>query len=280
MKKCQECGTELPLEAKFCYNCGAPQAEVGGQEQVVLEPGADLTQRIIDQFFPALRTRIKEEIGEGQYARYAERVYESGFRDLLHRRAGGIADKIEQSHAEGLIDQQAIDYWIEKFNSELLDYFLIRHCKDLNPLPIPEAILRYQDATWPALNLFQMALDYLDFAREKEVVYTDFLVMPMEKLKNASKSFLFPAPKEKILLICDQSLFGSCKEGFALTEKSLYWKAHLEKPQQVAYDNIKSVVRSKEWLMINDSFFNVNPGFNLKMMKLLKKIKQLQQSPI
>lgn len=280
MKKCQECGTELPLEAKFCYNCGAPQAEVGGQEQVVLEPGADLTQRIIDQFFPALRTRIKEEIGEGQYARYAERVYESGFRDLLHRRAGGIADKIEQSHAEGLIDQQAIDYWIEKFNSELLDYFLIRHCKDLNPLPIPEAILRYQDATWPALNLFQMALDYLDFAHEKEVVYTDFLVMPMEKLKNASKSFLFPAPKEKILLICDQSLFGSCKEGFALTEKSLYWKAHLEKPQQVAYDNIKSVVRSKEWLMINDSFFNVNPGFNLKMMKLLKKIKQLQQSPI
>ena len=211
MKKCQECGTELPLEAKFCYNCGAPQAEVGGQEQVVLEPGADLTQRIIDQFFPALRTRIKEEIGEGQYARYAERVYESGFRDLLHRRAGGIADKIEQSHAEGLIDQQAIDYWIEKFNSELLDYFLIRHCKDLNPLPIPEAILRYQDATWPALNLFQMALDYLDFAREKEVVYTDFLVMPMEKLKNASKSFLFPAPKEKILLICDQQRYNLAK---------------------------------------------------------------------
>ncbi|NET39287.1 MAG: hypothetical protein F6K19_46185 [Cyanothece sp. SIO1E1] len=266
--------------AKFCFNCGAPQPEVREQEQVVLEPGADLTQRIIDQFFPALRIRIKEEMSGGEYARYAERVYESGFRDLLHRRADGIADKIEQSHAEGLIDQQAIDYWIEKFNSELLDYFLIRHCKDLNPLPIPEAILRYQDATWPALNLFQMALDYLDFAYEKEVVYTDFLVMPMDKLKNASKSFLFPAPKEKILLICDQSLFGSCKEGFALTENALYWKAHLEKPQQVAYNNIKSVVRSKEWLMINESFFNVNPGFNLKMMKLLKKIKQLQQSPI
>ncbi len=280
MKKCQECGTELPLEAKFCFNCGAPQPEIREQEQVVLEPGADLTQRIIDQFFPALRIRIKEEMSGGEYARYAERVYESGFRDLLHRRAGGIADKIEQSHAEGLIDQQAIDYWIEKFNSELLDYFLIRHCKDLNPLPIPEAILRYQDATWPALNLFQMALDYLDFAHEKEVVYTDFLIMPMDKLKNASKSFLFPAPKEKILLICDQSLFGSCKEGFALTENALYWKAHLEKPQQVAYSNIKSVVRSKEWLMINDSFFNVNSGFNLKMMKLLKKIKQLQQSPI
>ena len=59
MKKCQECGTELPLEAKFCFNCGAPQPEVRVQEQVVLEPGADLTQRIIDQFFPALRTRIK-----------------------------------------------------------------------------------------------------------------------------------------------------------------------------------------------------------------------------
>lgn len=280
MKKCQECGTDLPAEAKFCFNCGARQHELPEQEQVVIEPGADLTQRIIDQFFPALRVRIKEEMTGGEYAKYAERVYESGFRDLLHRRAGGIADKIEQSHAEGLIDQLAIDYWIEKFNSELLDYFLIRHCQDLNPLPIPEAILRYQDATWPALNLFQMTLDYLDFAHEKEVVYTDFLVMPMEKLKNASKSFLFPASQEKILLICDQSLFGSCKEGFALTESALYWKAHLEKPQQVAYSNIQTVTRSKEWLMINESFFNVNPGFNLKMMKLLKKIKQLQQSPI
>lgn len=280
MKKCQQCGTDLPVEAKFCFNCGAPQRELSGEEQVVFEPGTDLTQRIIDQFFPALQTRVSEEMIGGDYARYAERVYESGFRDLLHRRAGGIADKIEQSHAEGLIDQQAIDYWIEKFNSELLDYFLVRHCKDLNPLPIPEAILRYQDATWPALDLFQLALDYLDFAHEKEVVYTDFLVMPMDKLRNASKSFLFPAPKEKILLICDQSLFGSCKEGFALTENALYWKAHLEKPQQLAYNNIQQVKRSKEWLMINDLFFNVNAGFNLKMMKFLKKIKQLQQSPI
>lgn len=280
MKKCQECGTDLPIAAKFCFNCGAPQQDLAGQEQVVFEPGTDLTQRIIDQFFPALRTRLKEEMTGGDYARYAERVYESGFRDLLHRRAGGIAAKIEQSHAEGLIDQQAIDYWIEKFNSELLDYFLIQHCQDLNPLPIPEAILRYQDATWPGLDLFQMALDYLDFAREKEVVYTDFLVMPMEKLRNASKFFLFPAPNEKILLICDQSLFGSCKEGFALTEHALYWKAHLEKPQQVAYNRIQHVERTKDWLMINNAFFNVNPGFNLKMMKFLKKLKQLQQSPI
>lgn len=280
MKKCQACGTELPVEAKFCFNCGAPQAVFTEPEQLVFEPGDDLTQRIIDQFFPALRTRIEEEMIGGDYARYAERVYESGFRDLLHRRAGGIADKIQQSHAEGLIDQPAIDYWIEKFNSELLDYFLVQHCQDLNPLPIPESILRYQDATWPSLNLFQMALDYLDFAREKEVVYTDFLVMPMEKLKNASKSFLFPGPQEKILLICDQSLFGSCKEGFALTENALYWKAHLEKPQQAAYHQIQVVKRTKEWLIINGAFFNVNPGFNLKMMKFLKKLKQLQHSPI
>jgi len=120
----------------------------------------------------------------------------------------------------------------------------------------------------------------LDFAQEKEVVYTDFLVMPMEKLKNASKSFLFPAPKEKILLICDQSLFGSCKEGFAITERALYWKAHLEKPQQLNFENIMQVEKSKEWITLNGFFFNVNPRLNLKMMKLIKKIKQLQQSPL
>lgn len=280
MKKCQACGTELPLEAKFCYHCGTPQAEPILNDQLRFEPGEDLTQRVIDQFFPALQDRIKSEMNSSEYARYAERVYESGFRDLLHRRAAVIADKIEQSHSEGLTDQKAIDYWIQKFNSELLDYFLIRHCQDLNPIPLPEAILRYQDATWPALNLFQMVLDYLDFARENEVVYTDFLIMPMDKLKNASKSFLFPAKKEKILLICDQSLFGSCKEGFALTEHAIYWKAHLEKAHRIAYPDLQSIKRHKEWITLNDLFFNVNPALNLKMMKLLKKIRQLQQSPL
>ena len=280
MKNCQACGTDLPLEAKFCFNCGAPQAVSQLQEQLTFEPGEDLTQRIIDQFFPALQDRVSSEMNSSNYTFYAERVYESGFRDLLHRRAAVIADKIDQSHAEGLTDQKAIDYWINKFNSELLDYFLIRHCQDLNPLPLPEAILRYQDATWPSVNLFQMVLDYLDFAHEKETVYTDFLIMPVEKLKNASKSFLFPAQKEKILLICDQSLFGSCKDGFALTEDALYWKAQLEKPQRVAYRDLREVKPTKEWLTINSFFFNVNPGFNLKMMKLLKKIKQLQASPL
>ncbi|MEZ5043547.1 MAG: zinc ribbon domain-containing protein [Saprospiraceae bacterium] len=278
MKKCQACGTELPLEAKFCYHCGSPQADPIWHEQVSFAPGEDLTQKIINQFFPALQERIVSEMNTNDYARYAERIYESGFRDLLHRRAAVMAEKIEQSHTEGLTDQQAIGYWMQKFNSELLDYFLIRHCQDLNPLPLPEAILRYQGASWPSLNLFQMVLDYLDFAREDEAVYTDFLIMPIEKLKNASKSFLFPGKKEKILLVCDQSLFGSCKEGFALTENALYWKAHLEKAQQVAFSDLREVKRHKEWITINGFFFNVNPTLNFKMLMLMKKIKQMKES--
>ena len=118
-----------------------------------------------------------------------------------------------------------------------------------------------------------MIPDYLALDLEGEKVYTDFLKMPLDKLKNASKSFLFPEKDEKILFICDQSILGSCKEGFAMTEKALYWKAHLEKARAVDYRLLDEIKRTKEWISINGDFFNVSPSINLKMMKLLKKLR-------
>ena len=96
--------------------------------------------------------------------------------------------------------------------------------------------------------------------------------VPIDKLKNAGKFFLFPERDERILLICDQSLLGSCKEGFALTERGLYWKAQLQTARKVAYTALESVRREKDWLLINGDFFHANPSLDLKMMKLLKKL--------
>ncbi|NUO03787.1 MAG: hypothetical protein HUU01_24500, partial [Saprospiraceae bacterium] len=83
---------------------------------------------------------------------------------------------------------------------------------------------------------------------------------------------------ERIFFICDLSLLGNCKEGFALTEKALYWKSPLEKPRREALDQLFNLHRKENWITINDHFFNANPSLNIKLLKLLRGI-QLRFSP-
>ncbi|MCB0641187.1 MAG: hypothetical protein KDC44_06085, partial [Phaeodactylibacter sp.] len=126
------------------------------------------------------------------------------------------------------------------------------------------------------VDLFQMCMDYLAFEQEpEESVFFNFLQMPVEKLRNAGKSFFFPEKDERIYFLCDQSLLGSLKEGYAMTEKAIYWKAPFEKPRKVLYSNLHNVVREKDWIRINDLFFNATLTLNVRMMKLLKKIHDL-----
>lgn len=235
-----------------------------------------LAPQIIAHFFSALQQNVHREHDASRHAQFSERVYESGFRDIVHRRAQQLADKLDTQLGLDAISKKAAGKQVEWVIDELVDFFVIRYCQDLLEIPLPEAILRYQQLSPEQIDQFQMVLDYLDFAHESEVVYTDFLVMPVDKLKNAGRSFLFPEKNERIWLICDQSILGSCKEGFALTEKGLYWKAHLQQARQVSYTNLQSIEREKDWLNINSFFFNVNAALNLKMMKLLRKLNRLK----
>lgn len=270
---CHQCHTTLPEQAKFCFNCGAPQkAQSTPIERAFIDFDVDVIRQLDQLFLEALTKRVKEEHQEEQLPAYRERLYESGFRDLVNRRGEQIAENLQQLRTEGA-KAAAINQEVKYNFEELLDYFIIRYCGDLNTIGLPETILKYQDLGLENIDLFELIPDYLAFEQENETIYTDFVKMPIEKLKNASKSYLFPEKNEKILFICDQSLLGSCKEGFAMTEKALYWKAHLEKARVVAYPHLKSVARTKDWLSINGYFFNVSPSLNLKMMKLLKKIR-------
>lgn len=278
MKRCPNCRTQLPEEARFCLECGTPQV-VAPKAGPSLKINWDhqLAPQITALFFSALRDRVREEHQSDQYALFSERLYESGFRDVLQRRVDQLAERLQtQLSTDAISTRQAIGR-IEQTFAELLDFFIIRYAQDLVEVPLPEAILKYHGLDWDQIDLFQLMLDYLDFANESETVYTDFLVMPVDKLKNAGRSFLFPEKNEKIMLICDQSILGSCKEGFALTEAGIYWKAHLQKARQVQFRNLQHIIREKDWITINGHFFNVNPSLNMKMLKLLKKIKQLKQ---
>lgn len=277
---CQNCRTQLPLGAKFCFSCGAKQTSTFTQTsptelQYELDIEGNVTEQITELFLQALHTRLSEEHQPHRYPAYMEELQRSGFRDTVQMRAQQLAEQatfLEQTDINGA---WKVSQLLDTAYNDLLDYFIIHYCKHLNTIQLPEAILKYQYVRLEDVDLFQMVFDYLDFQNENETVYTDFLSMPLDKLRNAGKSFLFPQKNERILFICDQTLFGSVKEGFAMTETGIYWKAQLQKAHQVAYSDLHTIERHKDWLHINGHFFNINASLNLKMLKLLKKLKML-----
>lgn len=275
MKNCPVCRTSLPDNARFCYQCGAPQTSTVAAAPVRrLNYQGNLTQQLEEQFFLAFRHRIEEEHNATQLTAYSEHLYQSGFQEVVSRRSEQLAAQIQAMTAEEKLDDIAINFLLENTFEDLLDYFIIHFCKDINTIQLPEAILSYQGLRWEDINLFQMVMHYLDFANESETLYTDFLTMPIDKLKNAGQSFLYPKQQERIFFICDQSILGSVREGFAITEHAIYWKAHLEKARQAAFSNLQTIERKKDWITVNGFFFNVNASINLKLLKLLKKIKR------
>ena len=274
MKNCHVCKTALPDNARFCYNCGAPQTAATAAPIRRLNYQGNLPQQLEEQFFLAFRQRIEEEHGPNQVQQYSERMYQSGFQEVVQRRAEQFAAQIQAMTPEEKLNDTAINGLLENTFEDLLDYFIIHTCQDLNTIKLPEAILSYQGLRWEDINLFQMVMHYLDFAAESEPVYMDFFAMPMDKLKNASQSFLFADSQERIFFICDQSILGSLREGFAITDRGIYWKAHLEKARTALFSNLQTIERKKDWITINGAFFNVNQSVNLKLLKLLKKIRR------
>jgi hypothetical protein len=276
---CPNCHTKLPPEARFCYYCGAPQpdeSDGGRQRQLLVDLDGNLNKQLTDLFFRRLQRQVEEEQPGIDPKQYSEFVYESGFRDLLYRRQELLSQELRQLHKDGT-EAATLNQRIESQLAELVDYFVIHHCKELNSIPLPEAILRYQGLGRYELNLPNLVFDYLSFDLEPdEQTYTDFVQMPVDKLKNAGKFFLFPEQRnERIFFICDQSLFGSCKEGFAMTDRALYWKAQLQTARKYAYEDALRVKREKDWLLVNGDFFNANPRLNVRMMKLLRKLNQM-----
>ena len=281
--KCPKCQTVLPPGARFCFHCGASQEAVPGQEQKpepkpMVDMKGDLEKQLVGLFFQALRRRVEEEHRPEQYQAYSERLYESGFRDTVYRKSAHLSEELRRLEGEGSATPREVNRRIRRLFEEQLDYFIIHHCQDINEVHLSESILRWQGVSIDDVSLFQLVLDYLDFGNEPdEKVYTDFLKMPVDKLKNAGRFFLFPERDERILLICDQSLLGGCKEGFALTDRAFYWKAQLQTARKVLYRNLESVRREKDWLLINGHFFHASYSLDLKLMKLLKKLKGLYQ---
>ena len=288
-KACPACAHKGPLTSVFCHHCGyhfEGKAEPAPSRYVQVFPiDFQYPETVVEQvktlFFKKLRQRVEEEHEPKRYPDYVERFYQSRFREIYGLRAEQIGEDIltqwERFGTEALSE---IDKRLHTAFEGLLDFFIIQYCPDLNGMLLPSAILKYEKAIPGKTDLWEMIQDFLDFDHEQEVFYFDFISMKSDLLANACKNFLFAEPQERVFFICDMSLKNSCKEGFAMTNKGLYWRAPFDRAQRIFYADIESVKKEKEWLLINGQFFNVNPTINLKLCKLLKKLRGWRHSAV
>lgn len=280
---CPDCHTTNPSKAAFCKSCGYffPKKNAPRESYVALYPlnfreTNSLALDLKKYFFNDFQERIQEEQDLKKYDQYLERFSDSDFGKNFELRLNQLAEEAYSIHAKQFGNiQRKVDQMISSSFNNLLDHFIILFCKDLNSTQLSEEILVYHNAKKETVDLQLMVLDFLNLDDEKEDYFIDFVTMPVKKLRNASIAFLFPEKDEKIMLIADQTIFGSCKEGFSLTEKGIYWKAHFEKAKKVFFHELTSIKKEKDWITINGHFFNVSSSVNIKMMKLLRRLKEM-----
>ncbi|HNL39258.1 MAG TPA: zinc ribbon domain-containing protein [Saprospiraceae bacterium] len=279
-KLCPACQETNPYASVFCHHCGfhfegRQRHDVAYQPMYVLDfHSADLTSQVKALFFRSLRKRVEDEHDIERYSDYVERFYTSAFRTVYDSRSRQIAEDAQlQWQRFGQNALPEIDRRIDHAFEGLLDYFVIQFCPDLNGIILPETILKYDSVSPGKTDLWHMIRDFLDFPRETESFYFDFITMPEALLANACKNYLFADRRERVYFLCDLSLKGNCKEGFAMTDRGIYWRTPYGKAQKALYHQLHELRKEKNWLLINGAFFTVNPSMNLKMCKLLKKLR-------
>jgi hypothetical protein len=278
---CENCGKKNPADAQFCYSCGHPMMAIvmpflyDKRSKYDFNNLNALEEQIKTLFFEELK-RLASWVAPDKIEEYLREFYFKNFTSTVARRAEQLAEEFaELNHRQAFPTVLLLEKQLENAIASLALYHIIYNCSAINPFEIPEKIMRYERAVRGKVDLKQMIFDYLNFQKERERVFTDFVKMPFNVLQNAAKNYVFAAKDEYIYFIADQTLLGSGKEGFALTEYAIYWKAPLEKPHKVYYHHLGRLERHKTWITINGHFFSVNTSINTKMLLLLEKLKAI-----
>jgi Double zinc ribbon len=279
-KVCPSCAHQNPAISVYCHACsyqfGGTQGQLSSyQPKFVfsLKQPSLIPEQVKAQFFRFLRQRIFEEQDGRKYADYTGRFYDSRFREIFEIRSRQIVTDILQIHkVHGDGGLAAIDLLCLKSYDGLADFFLIQYCPDLNALRVPAELLKYEKHSPQKPPTWDMLRDFLDFPREQEVFYFDFLSMPEKLLQQAVSSYITAGKGEKLFFICDLSLNGSCREGLAITDQGIYWKLPFGKAKGFRFDMLYEVRKEKNWLVVNENHLVVNPGFDLKLLKFLRKV--------
>jgi hypothetical protein len=278
---CNSCGKKNPADAQFCYSCGNPMGAIqmprvyDGRSKYDFQQLDVLEEQIKTLFFEELK-RLASWIAPDKIEEYLREFYFKNFTSTVARRAEQLAEEFaELNFRQAFPSVILLEKQLENAIGSLALYHIIYNCSAINPIEIPEKIMRYERAIRGKVDMKEMIFDYLNFQKERQKVFTDFVKMPFTTLQNAAKNYVFAAKDEFIYFIADQTLLGSGKEGFAMTEYAIYWKSPLEKPHKVYYHHLARLERHKTWITINGHFFSVNPSINTKMLLLLEKLKAI-----
>lgn len=292
LRPCPHCEVKNPVSAKYCHACGQAMETSQNKKSknknktkktpyVPIYPIAfssyeSVEEQVKKHFFKSLKNRVSDQSNASKYSEYLEVFYRTGFNNEFETFKDQILqDILPLKYTESKRTPIIIDKLLDEGFEKILDRFTIEHTRHLNDFQLPNTILRYENIDKHTVDIQQMILDYLYLEQEELKVYSDFSTIPYNKIKNASKSFLFPNQTELIYLLCDQSVFGSFREGFAFTNEAIYWRAHFNKAQKAYYHELYSIKKEDNWITINDKYFFINRSMNFKIMKLLKKLKSI-----
>jgi GNAT superfamily N-acetyltransferase/uncharacterized Zn finger protein (UPF0148 family) len=281
-ERCDACGRVLPENANFCPNCGADQREELPEPESEAEPLSEPARtndspeqltyaQLRAAFEDLLGDRLTAYFGTEELTRYLSRYQQSG---EFHR----IRDVALRGLEAWLLQQlpsRRVDARIDRDLGELVEYFVVETAADLHPDLFQQRLLRYQHPSWKETDLFQLIMDYLDFERERETVYTDFTHTPPKVVRNASRRYLSAGADERVFFICDQSWLGSGKQGFALTDSGIYWKHILQPAAAFAYVDLNEVTIAEGHLVINSHYFDAGQQLNIKLALLLDKLRRM-----
>lgn len=312
MEACNACNTLNPINAIYCIGCGEslrtdskqesqeqnrdnsqkkqsqqPKDEELDKDTYVYKPIFSITltepllmqEEIKSYFFQALRTTVQVISDEKKYSEYVQTFYDSGFNFYFGQRRRQLIHDLQliPKLYPNDIDYQ-IDLLVDNTFENLLDRFITTHTRELNDWQPPD-VTRWELVKREDLDVEKMIFDYLDIADDDDKHYLNFISVPLPKLKNAHKSFLFAEKTERLLVLSDQTIFGSCKEGYAITNKGLYWKAFFNNPNRYFFEELYDIRKEQDWVSVNGQYFHVNEKMNFKLLKLLKKLRAVYGSP-
>ncbi len=279
---CPNCGETVPETARFCPNCGHRlEEDVMELQDVAPDPPTEQepeppppTLTVAD-----LRTAFEDRLGERLTAYFeADRlpdylaVYRNDetFRQIRDVSLRSLTDYLNRELVPSRAQRRR-----DNVLAGLVEYFVVETAGELHPGMLPQHLLRYQSVDWKTVDLFKLVMDYLDLDQTTETVYTDFITTPAKVLRNATRSYLGAGKDERLLLICDQSLLGSGKQGFALTDSALYWKNVLQPAGVVTYTTLQRVEVRGAHLLLDSQYFDAGPRLNLRVAVLLDKLRRM-----
>ena len=287
-RHCPNCLAVVPPAAHFCPNCGhrldqetdvlelgdLPEEEVATPTETELPPPepTELTVAEMRSFFEdRLGERLTAYFGADRLPDYIQ-VYRE---DALFRQIRDVSLRTLTGYLNREIVPARARRRRDNVLAGLVEYFVVESASALHGNTFPQRLLRYQGVDWKRVDLFKLVMDYLDLDRETERVYTDFLTTPARVLRNATQQYLKAGRDERVLLICDQSLLGNGKHGFALTDAALYWKNMLQPAGVATYTTIQRLAFTGKHLTIDSQYFDAGNPLNLRIALLLDKLQHL-----